>query len=105
MHPAPEINQHHTAEDPPPAYRGYEKVVVIVAKAPEMEAAKERVAKKPNSRLKTFYNMSAFTHTRRSLLHWKKRLLWQSGLALWICCNRGFGRSYVVIASPGSRYP
>jgi len=53
MHPAPEINQHHTAEDPPPADSGYENVVVIVAKQPEMEAAKDKVAKKPNSRLKT----------------------------------------------------
>lgn len=54
IHPAPEISQHQTADAAPPAYRGYEKVVVIVAKQAEILAAKENVAKKPKSRLNTF---------------------------------------------------
>ena len=87
MHPAQEISQHHTAEDPPPAARGYEKVVVMVAKAPEMEAAKESVAKKPNSRLKTFYNMSAFTHTDRFVALGDKSCFgsreWRSGFVVF----------------------
>lgn len=43
MQPAPEISQHHTAADAPPASMGYTKVVAMVAKRPEMDTAKEKV--------------------------------------------------------------
>lgn len=51
-------------EADPPAYRGYENVVMMVAKHAEILAANEKVAKKPKSRLKTFTkNESAFPVT------------------------------------------
>lgn len=43
MHPRPEINQHHTTDADPPAYKGTEKVVVIVENNPEMDTANEKV--------------------------------------------------------------
>jgi hypothetical protein len=43
IQPAPEINQHHTAEAEPPASRGYTKVVAIVANKPLILTAKEKV--------------------------------------------------------------
>ncbi len=53
IHPAPEISQHQTAEAEPPAYRGNEKVVMMVANNPLILTAKENVDKYPNSLLKT----------------------------------------------------
>jgi len=43
MHPEPAMSQHQTAAAEPPAYSGYEKVVMMVAKRPEMDTAKEKV--------------------------------------------------------------
>jgi hypothetical protein len=45
IQPRPEISQHQTAEAEPPAYNGYEKVVVTVAKRPEILRANEKVDK------------------------------------------------------------
>jgi len=45
MHPAPEINQHQTADADPPAYSGNEKVVATVENSPEILTAKEKVDK------------------------------------------------------------
>lgn len=45
MQPAPDMSQHHTAEELPPAYRGYEKVVATVEKSPLMLTANEKVDK------------------------------------------------------------
>lgn len=43
MQPAPEISQHQTAEAEPPAYSGYEKVVVTVENRPLILTANEKV--------------------------------------------------------------
>jgi hypothetical protein len=43
MQPAPEINQHQTADDDPPAYSGKEYVVETVANNPLILTAKENV--------------------------------------------------------------
>jgi hypothetical protein len=53
IHPAPEISQHQTAEAEPPADKGYENVVIIVANKPLILTAKEKVDKYPNSLLNT----------------------------------------------------
>jgi hypothetical protein len=43
MQPAPEINQHQTAAEEPPAESGYENVVITVANRPLILTAKEKV--------------------------------------------------------------
>jgi hypothetical protein len=43
MQPIPEMSQHHMTEAEPPATRGYENVVEMVAKRPEILNAKEKV--------------------------------------------------------------
>ena len=48
------MSQHHMAEAAPPAYSGYEKVVMTVPKSPDMLSAKLKADHKPNSRLKTY---------------------------------------------------
>ena len=53
IQPAPLINQHHTAALLPPAYKGKEKVVMIVANSPLILTANEKVDRYPNSLLKT----------------------------------------------------
>lgn len=45
IQPAPEMSQHQTAEGAPPAYNGYEKVVITVANNPLILTAKENVDK------------------------------------------------------------
>lgn len=45
IQPRPEMNQDQTTDAEPPAYRGTEKVVVMVEKSPEMDTAKEKVDK------------------------------------------------------------
>lgn len=43
MQPMPEMSQHQMTEAEPPATRGYEKVVEMVANRPEILNAKEKV--------------------------------------------------------------
>ena len=43
MHPAPEMSQHQTAAEAPPASKGKMKVVVMVEKRPEILTANEKV--------------------------------------------------------------
>jgi hypothetical protein len=45
MQPAPEINQHQTAEAEPPASRGYMRVVAIVENVPLILTANEKAEK------------------------------------------------------------
>jgi hypothetical protein len=45
MQPAPEISQHHTALEAPPAINGKMNVVATVANSPLMLTAKEKVAR------------------------------------------------------------
>jgi hypothetical protein len=43
MQPIPEMSQHQMTDAEPPAIKGYEKVVEIVANRPEILNAKEKV--------------------------------------------------------------